>query len=166
MKSRVHSSLHQNCHHEIIYAKINFKVFYPPRYEREIWHYQRADFDQIQQVIEQFSWEKSFRNLNVNEMVTLFNKTIKNILSNYIPQETITCDDKDPPWFNKNIKQLIQEKNNAYKSYISSDKNSQIFERVKSLQKQLKCSTEGSKKNYYLRISKTLMDPATSVKTY
>ena len=83
MESGVHSSLHQNCHHQIIYAKINFKVFYPPPYEREIWHYQRADVDQIQQAIEQFSWEKSFRNLNINEMVSLFNKTIKNILSTY-----------------------------------------------------------------------------------
>ena len=50
-------------------------------------------------------------------MVSLFNKTMKNI-SNYIPRETIACDDKDPTWFNKNIKQLIQEKNSAYKSYI------------------------------------------------
>ena len=113
----------------------------------------------------QFSWEKSFRNLNINEMVSLFNKTMKNI-SNYIPHETIACDDKDPTWFNKNIKQLIQEKNNAYKSYILSDKNPQIFERVKSLQNQLKCSIEGNKRIYYLRISKKLMDSATSAKTY
>ena len=79
-------------------------------------------------------------------MVSIFNKTIKNILSNYIPHETITCDDKDPPWFNKNIKQLIQEKNNTYKRYILSDQNPQIFEKVKILQNQLKCSIEGSKK--------------------
>ena len=51
MESGVHSSLHQNCHHQIIYAKINFKVFYPPPYEREIWHYQRANVDQIQRAI-------------------------------------------------------------------------------------------------------------------
>ena len=153
MESGVHSSLHQNCHHQIIYAKINFKVFYPPPYEREIWHYQRADVDQIQHAIEQFSWEKLFRNLYVNEMVSLFNKTIKNILPK------IPCDNKDPTWFNKNIKQLIQEKNNAYKSYILSDKNPQIFQRVKSLQNLLKCSIEGSKKNYCLCISKKLMDP-------
>ena len=41
----------------------------------------------------------------------IFNTTIKNILSNYISNETITCDDRDPPWINKNIKQLILEKN-------------------------------------------------------
>ena len=30
MESGVHSSLHQNCQHQIICAKINLKVFYPP----------------------------------------------------------------------------------------------------------------------------------------
>ena len=87
MESGVHSSLYQNCHHQIIYVKINLKVFYPPPYEREIWHYQRANVDLIQRAIEQFSWEKSFRYLNINEMVFLFNKTIKNIYSNFIPHE-------------------------------------------------------------------------------
>ena len=75
-----------------------------------------ANVDQIQRVIEQFSWEKLFRNLNINEMVSLFSRTIKNIFSNYIPHEAVICDEKDPPWFNNNITQLIQEKNNTYKS--------------------------------------------------
>ena len=82
MESGVHSSLHQNCHHQIIYAKINLKFCYPSPYEREIGHCQRANVDQIQRAIEQFSWEKSFKNLNISEMVFLFNRTIKNILSN------------------------------------------------------------------------------------
>ena len=55
MESEVHSSLHQNYHHQSIYAKINLKVFYPPPYEREIWHYQRANVDQTQRAIAQFS---------------------------------------------------------------------------------------------------------------
>ena len=58
------------------------KLFYPP-YEREIWHcYKRANVDLIQRAIEQFYWEKTFRNLNINEMVFLFTKTITNIFSN------------------------------------------------------------------------------------
>ena len=138
MESGVHSYLHQNCHHQLIYAKNNLKVFYPPPYGREIWHYQLANVDLIQRAIEQFSWEKSFRNLNINEMVFLFNKTIKNIFSNFIPNETVTCDDRDPPWINTNIKQLIQENNDIYRGYILNDKNLQIFHKVKYLQKQLK----------------------------
>ena len=166
MESGVHSLLHENCHHQLVYAKFNLKVWYPPPYEREIWHYQHANIDQIKRAIEQFPWEKSFRNLCINEMVHLFNKTIKNILSNYIPHETITCDDRDPPWINSKIKQLIQEINNTYRIYILSNKNPQIFEKVNYLQNQLKLLTESNKERYYLRISKKLMDPMTSAKTY
>ena len=90
------------------------KVFYPPPHEHEIWHYHCANADQIQQAIEQFSWEKAFRNLNINEMVVLFKKTIKFFFSKFIPHGTGTFDDRDPPWFNNNIKQIIQKKNNIY----------------------------------------------------
>ena len=37
---------------------------------------------------------------------------------------------------------------------------------MKSLQNQLKCSIEGNKENYYLRVSKTMIDPTTNGKTY
>ena len=131
-----------------------------------IWHYQHANIDQIKRATEQFPWEKSFRNLCIHEMVHLFNKTIKNTLSNYIPHETITCDDRDPPWINSKIKQLIQEINNIHRIYILSNKNPQIFEKVNYLQNQLKRLTESNKERYYLRISKKLMDPMTSTKTY
>ena len=54
IESGLHSSLYQNCHHQLIYPKINFKVFYLLPYEREIWYYQRANVNQFQQAIEQF----------------------------------------------------------------------------------------------------------------
>ena len=65
-----------------------------------------------------------------------------------------------------NIKQLIKEENNTYKSYILSDKNPQIFDRVKSLQNRLQSLIEGNKEKCYLLISKILMDPITSAKTF
>ena len=37
---------------------------------------------------------------------------------NYIRHEEIICNDRDPRWINKDIKQLILDKNRAYKSYI------------------------------------------------
>ena len=54
MESGVHPSPHSNCHHQIKYAKFNIKTHYPPPYEREIWHYQKANTDQIRKAIEQF----------------------------------------------------------------------------------------------------------------
>ena len=45
-----------------------------------------------------------------------FDKTILNILNNYIPHETIICDGKYPPWFNSPIKLLIEDKNKIRKN--------------------------------------------------
>ena len=56
------------------------------------------------------------------------------------------------------FKQLIQEKNNTYRSYILSDKNPKIFEN------QLKYLIEGNKEKYGFRISEKLMDPITNAK--
>ena len=47
--------------------------------------------------MDQFPWTMHFTNVDVNEKVNLFSKTIKNIIRNYIPHETVTCDDRNPP---------------------------------------------------------------------
>ena len=36
MDCGMHASLHVNCHHQIIFAKFNLQVYYPPLYERGI----------------------------------------------------------------------------------------------------------------------------------
>ena len=71
--------------------------------------------------------ERRFANSDVNEKVYLCNKTIKNIVSNYICHETIICNDKDPPWINNNIKKLINDKNHAYASYRLNENKSSTF---------------------------------------
>ena len=51
-----------------------------------------------------FDWDRAFVNTKVNEKVFILNKTILNILSNFIPRKTLTIDDKDSPWFTKKSK--------------------------------------------------------------
>ena len=143
MESGTHFSLHPNCHHQMTYAKFNLNIYYSPPYEQEICHYEKANVrklieDHITRSTDEFSWEKCFVNTSVNDKVHMFNKTIKNIMSNYIPHETIICDDRDPPRINKNIKQLILNKNHAYKSYICNGKSLQFFNQFQFLQKKKK----------------------------
>ena len=66
-------------------------------------------------------------------MVFLSNRTIKNILSNYIPHEIIICDDRDPPWINNRVKGLINEKNNTFQCYLYSNKYLKLFNKVEYL---------------------------------
>ena len=102
--SEVHSSLHPNCYHQIVYAKFNLKVHFPQHYEREIWHYGQGNTELIGRGVHEFNWQRAFSNLNINERVSFFNKTILNVVSNFIPHETVICDDRDPPLINTRIK--------------------------------------------------------------
>ena len=108
--SGVYSSLHPNCHHVIVFTKLNLYIVYPPPYLQDIWHYREANAELIRRPIKEFNWEKAFSNTSVNEKANIFSRNILNILGNFIPQVIIVCDDKDPPWFNNRIKALIQEK--------------------------------------------------------
>ena len=82
--SRVHSSLHPNCHHQIVYAKLNLKTEYPPLHEIIIWDYNKTDTQLLNCTIETFDWEKLLEDKNVNDQLYLFNKTVLNIFHNFI----------------------------------------------------------------------------------
>ena len=71
----------------------------------------------------------------------------------YISHETVTFDDRDLPWINKNAKQLILEKNEMYKSYAKENKDSKIFDKVKCLQNKLNSIIESNKQKYHHRLS-------------
>ena len=100
----VNPLLHSNCQHHITYVKLNRKIHYPPPYKRKSWGYQKANTDHIRKAIKRFPWNRSFKDLEVNKIVFLFNRTVKNIskyiLPNYILHESIICDNKDPPGIN------------------------------------------------------------------
>ena len=95
--STVHPSLHSKCHHQVIYAKLNLQIEYPPPYTRAIWDYGKAQFDLINEAIENFDWNKPFPGQDIHNQVNLFNTTILNIFQNFIPNKIILCDDKEPP---------------------------------------------------------------------
>ena len=116
--SGVHLSLHSNCHHQIIYAKFNLKIIYPPPYERHIWHYNHAKPESIQRALEVFNWRRASGGKTINEKVSILTNTIINIKSNYVPSEVVTVDDRDPPWINDKIKNFIQTKKRLYKNYL------------------------------------------------
>ena len=79
----------------------------------------------------------------------IFLTTLLNILSNFIPHEFAVCDDKDPPWFNKKIRALIQEKNVAFKNYRNNSSNIDLKCRLKYLQACLNISIKVRKEKYY-----------------
>ena len=87
IESDVHSSLYPNCHHQISIAKSDLIIFYPPTYERNVWHYKQANIELIQlirQAIDNLTGiyiELALDNVNLNRQVSIFNNTSLNIVT-------------------------------------------------------------------------------------
>ena len=156
VESGTQPSLNPNCHHQIIYAKFNLEVLYPPPYTREVWHYQDSNVDLTRRSIDEFDWDRAFANKHVDKKVLIFNKTVLKVLSNLIPPEVIVCDDKYPPWFNGNIKSLISEKLKTCNAYRKNIGNSQLRKNLSSLQHRLRDLIDDSQQKYFLRLTQKL----------
>ena len=51
--------------------------------------------DLIQRSISQFNWERAFSNKSVNQQISIFNETILNIMTNFIPHGTKILNDQN-----------------------------------------------------------------------
>ena len=98
--------------------------------------------------------------------MSILNNTINNVLSNFIPHEIITCDNKKPPWFNKDTINLIKNKNIFYKSHIANENSIDKKEAIKALQNKLTSTIQNAKSEYYSKLSMKLSNPDTSSKAY
>ena len=96
----------------------------------------------------------------------IFNKTVLNGLSNFIPHEVIVCDDKDPPWFNGKVKSLFNEKLGTYNVYRKNSNNIQLRNNLRSLQQCLRDLIDDSKQKYFLRLSQKLTTIQKNTKAY
>ena len=122
MERGVHAFLHSNYHHQVVYAKLNLKIEYPPLYERLVWDYKNSNTQLLNRTIpfNSFNWEKLLKNKNVTEQLYLFNKTMLNNFHNFIPNKNIICNDKNPLWFKNQIKTLIEKTNHLFGRYMTN----------------------------------------------
>ena len=164
MDSGMHLSLHEKCHHQLIYSKLNLRIEYPPPYIRKIWHYNRSGTDSINRSIEMFDWSYLFSGKNVHEQVELFNKMLLNIFQNFISNKIVLCDGKDPPWMNDKIKNLIKRKNRLFQCQRKSCNLD--YASFSSITHDISNAANSSKLKYHERLALNRNDPKTAPKTY
>ena len=127
---------------------------------------QNADSQAINKAIEMFIQEKLFQNENIHDQLKLFNETIVNTVSNYIPKIFVTCNDKDLPWLNDHIKRLINLKNEIFKKYLKGGRPDSVYENLQTITWDLTEAVSSSKNVYCEPLANKLNDLNTSAKAY
>ena len=161
--SGVHPSLHQNCHHQTIFAKVNMKIFYRPIYKRLVWDYRNANVEAINSAVESVNWENAFDGKDIHAQVALFNETLLNIFSNFILNRTKTFTESDPP---EDIKNKIKLNNKFYRQYMRHQTQISSLLKVEDLCNEISELITKPKEKYCQLINAKLNDPSLSNKTY
>ena len=111
IESGFHPSLHEQCHHQIIYGKVSIDNLAPPPFSRRIWFYDRSDISSIRKSLEMFPWRKTLEEVAcLNMKVAPLNEILLNIFSNFIPNKTVTVRPREAPWITQSIKNFIRRK--------------------------------------------------------
>ena len=164
--SGVHPTLHENCHHQTTYFKLNLKIVYLPPYERLVCDFKRADVIAKITAINQVDWKFLLSCKNVHQQVIFFKKTIINIFSNFITNKLVTFDDKDPPWMTEKLKEKIKWKLKVYRDFLKNGKTEADYMHVHHAITEVSQLVLEIKYKYYNKLSMKLNNSKTSSKTY
>ena len=77
--------------------------------------------------------------------MSVLNETMINVISNFVPKEKITCNDRNPPRMNQYIKNVIITKNKFYKRFVLTTNKMYHHFSFKNLQNQLNQSIQTAK---------------------
>ena len=67
-------------------------------------------------------WEFLISNKSANQRVIIFNGTVMNVFSNFVPNKFMTFNDQDTPWMTSSIKDKINYRSNIYRKYLKKNK--------------------------------------------
>ena len=179
----IHSSLDNNCHHQIIHGKINISVLSLPPYKKQIWDYAKADKDEIRQFLTNIDWiskfkdlsanemvqqftSTKFKDLSANEMVQQFTSTAIGIMLHFIPNKMIIFNNKDPPWITLAIKTAIKRKHRVYNKFAKQGHKPEEWEPVRMIRNETSRMITDSKEKYFSILGRKLSNPALGLKTY
>ena len=166
LESGVLPSLLPRCHHQITYCKIDFKIPFPPSYQRKIWDFSRADLVLIKRSMNMVDWDGSFEGLDISHRVAFLTETVINIFSNFVPNKIITIRNKDEVWMTAEVKKSLLEKGKIYEKYVKNGRKSQDLEVLIKAQSKCRKAVKDAKKSYYSHLGNSLNDPSLSSKKY
>ena len=167
LKSGVRPSLDPTVKHQITFCKLNFKIPPPPKFKRKLWHFKSAQQELIRKSITDFPWIAELSKFsNPTQQVSLLNKTILNIMSNFVPNEVKTFRPLDPPWYNKDIRYSLKKYNKIYKKFKDNGFTDLDKFLVESTQAEINSMIIDAKEKYLRMQGAKLADPTTTTKTY
>ena len=105
-------------HHQIIYAELKIQYLRDKTYNREIWYYDRGDYQGLLTELEKVPWGDGNTQQNtIDDKATNWKNSFMDTCKSFIPNRTIKIRPTDKPWFTHDVKIAIRHRNRCYKRF-------------------------------------------------
>ena len=154
-----------NCDHCPIYGTLSLSRPREKPYKRQIWLYNKGNFQNLRNVLEDCNWDAVFLNKSVDDMCEACVNLFLTLSKTCIPFKVVTIKPKDKPWITSDIKQLIRQRDTLFKAAVRN-KNLALTDSYKHIRNEVVSRKRKSKQEYFTRLQIQLQDEQTSNKTW
>jgi hypothetical protein len=137
--------------HCYVFCKIEIQYVKDIKYTREIWKYDEANSDELNNALEGCPWQVMEVYDDIDDMAEYFMELFTSTCKQFIPNKKITINPKDKPWMNNLIKAKLKERDKWHKRWKSS-KNEYHLQIYKQRRIEANIAMMNAKSNYYEKI--------------
>ena len=158
---------------------LNFKK--PPK-EITLFDYELADWTTIESRLPELQTPQhdntDIDNIDIDSIALKFTRTLQSMRNDCVPHKKVKIYEKDQPWFDKDTRKKLTNKNRAFKVYSKAidqvkrmnnqpeinAKAKRLFDKYKTAKKDFEYSSRSSKQKYFNNLKSTLSNPEISSK--
>ena len=120
--------------HCTVAAQLNFKIKNDPAYQRTIWQYKDANFQEFRTALLNANFDDCFVSNDVNEACNIWTEIFLNSARTCIPNRVITIRPKDSPWYNNALRKLKRRMQRCFRKYkqTNSDEHWTIYKNARN----------------------------------
>ena len=108
------------CDHSILSTVLNFKIKRDLAYDRLIWSYKNADFDNFRDLLSNADWDSCFEIDDVETANRRWCETFLSIARICIPNRVVKVRPSDSPWYTTELHRLKRKVNRSYANIKSN----------------------------------------------
>jgi len=97
-----------------ISCSLNKTVPKHPCHTRLVWSYNRADWEGLNNAIQNFDWEPCFEPTSVNDVASRITHSFLNLARQFIPNKVATIRPQDKPWYNNTLRALKRRRDRLF----------------------------------------------------
>ena len=152
-------------YHCYTFCQLSIKYCKDKPYIREVWNYNRADFQGLKNVLEVAPWHVMEMFEDINDAENYFTNLLLTTAKEFIPYRKVKIDPSDKPWMTTQVKTAFRLRDKLHKKWKRTNMNIDL-ENYKQSRHHANYVKSLAKLNHFRRIGEKLQNPDTSSKEY